>query len=155
VKLNCRVLIRRSNEVIPEILGATEYFENSEEIVKPVVCPYCGTELEEVGANIFCRNKTCKPRVVAMFANFASKDGMNIDGFSEKTASVLYENFNIVKFHQLYELSVDKLLMLDGFKQKKAENVINSLQASKRVPLENFIYALGIDGVGKKCRKGV
>ncbi|MBQ9710144.1 MAG: NAD-dependent DNA ligase LigA, partial [Clostridia bacterium] len=153
IKTECRVLIRRSNEVIPEILGATEYFEGSKDVELPVHCPYCGSLLEEEGANVFCRNESCRPRVIASFANFASKEGLNIDGFSEKTAGVLYDNFGIKKVHELFELSVDKLLKLEGFQQKKAENMVLAIEKSKRVSLDNFIYALGIDGIGRKTAK--
>ena len=153
IKDKCRVLIRRSNEVIPEILGATEYFEDSKDIVPPDICPYCATKLIESGANIFCPNRNCRPRVIAAFANFASKEGMNIDGFSEMTAGVLFDSFGIVKFHELYLLTEEQLLKLDGFKEKKAANMISAIAASKKVPLGNFIFALGIDGIGKKTAK--
>ena len=153
VKIGSRVLIRRSNEVIPEILGATEHYDTSINVTKPAVCPYCNTTLIENGANIFCPNLNCKPRVVASLANFATKECMNIDGVSEMTASQLYDEFNVRKFSDLYRLSKADLLSLEGFKDKKADNVLNALQKSKTVPLEKFIFALGIDGVGKKTAK--
>lgn len=153
VKKNCRVLIRRSNEVIPEILGATEYFENSTEVVKPDVCPYCGSRLNEVGANIFCPNEDCRPRVVANLTNFASKQGVNIDGFSEMTAGVLFDKFGVDSFSGLYLLNKENLLSLDGFKDAKADNLLNAIENSKKVPLSNFIFALGIENVGKKTAK--
>ncbi len=153
IKTPCRVLVRRSNEVIPEILGSTEIFENSKNVEKPTVCPHCGTPLVEVGANIFCPNEDCRPRVVAALSNFASKEGMNIDGFSEKTAGALYDKFGVRKFSDLYALSREKLLELEGFKDKKADNFLNNIEKSKNCPLENFIFALGIDGIGKKTAK--
>ena len=153
VKINSRVLIRRSNEVIPEILGTTEYFPDSSEIIKPVICPYCKTELIEEGANIFCPNKDCKPRVVGKLANFAQKDAMNIDGFSEMTASLLFDKLGVENFSDLYNLKRESLLNLEGFQDKKADNLLAAIAESKKVPLENFIFALGIDGVGKKTAK--
>ena len=118
VKINSRVLIRRSNEVIPEILGTTEYFESSKEVEKPTICPYCNSTLYEEGANILCPNTNCKPRVVGMLCNFASKDGMNIDGFSEKTAGQLYDAFSLNKFSMLYKLTREDLFTLEGFKDE-------------------------------------
>ncbi len=153
VKKPARVLIRRSNEVIPEILGATEYFDDSKDIEKPEFCPYCKTKLEEVGANIFCPNKDCRPRVVGNLVNFAQKDAMNIDGFSEMTAGQLFDELGIDKFSDLYKLTTETLEKLDGFQKKKAENLIKSIEKSKNVPLESFIFALGIDGIGKKTAK--
>ena len=153
IKVPCRVLVRRSNEVIPEILGSTEVFEDSVDVVKPEVCPYCGAPVKEVGANIFCTNVGCRPRVIAKLANFASKDAMNIEGFSEMTAGVLYDAFGVRKFSDLYKISKMEILCLEGFKDKKADNYFRSLEKSKNCSLDSFIFALGIDGVGKKTAK--
>ena len=153
VQIGCRVLIRRSNDVIPEILGATEFPSGCKEVEKPTVCPYCESPLVEDGANIFCVNLNCKPRVVGALTHFATKDAMNIEGFSEMTAGLLYDNFGVKKFSDLYALDKDKLLSLDGFKDKKTQNILNAIESSKKTQLPSFIYALGIDGVGKKTAK--
>ena len=151
VKIGGRVLIRRSNEVIPEILGALG--DDGEAVEKISVCPYCKTAILEIGANLFCPNEKCRPRVIAGLANFACKNGMNIDGFSEKTAGALYDEFGIEKFSELYTINREKLISLDGFKDKKADNLLSAIEKSKNVALPNFIFALGIDGVGKKTAK--
>lgn len=151
VKIGGRVLIRRSNEVIPEILGALG--DEGKEVEKITVCPYCKTPVVEVGANLFCPNENCRPRVLAKLANFACKDGMNIDGFSEKTAGVLYDEIGVENFSKLYTLDREKLVALDGFQDKKADNLLSAIEKSKNVALPNFIFALGIDGVGKKTAK--
>ena len=153
ITVPCRALVRRSNDVIPEILGSTETFDNSVPVEKPSVCPFCKTPIKEVGANLFCPNEDCKPRVVASIANFVSKEAMNIDGVSEMTASLLYDKFGLRDFSQLYQLKREDLLKLEGFKDKKADNVIAAIDRSKNCRLENFIFALGIDGIGKKTAK--
>ena len=153
IKKNSRVLIRRSNEVIPEILGATEYYEDSQEVLKPTVCPYCNTPLEEVGANLFCVNEHCAPRVISKLANFGCKNGMNIEGFSEMTASLLLEKLGIENFCDVYRLKYEDLINLDGFKAQKTQNLLDAIENSKSVEFANFIYALGIDNVGKKTAK--
>lgn len=153
VKIGARVLVRRSNEVIPEILGTTEIFEHCKEVEKPTVCPYCKTELAEVGANLFCTNKRCRPRVVAKLANFASKGGMNIDGFSEKTAELLFDKFGVENFSDLYTLDKTAVRSLDGYKDAKTENLFDAIEKSKQVNFSNFIFALGIDNVGKKTAR--
>ena len=153
VKIGSTVVIRRSNEVIPEILGATDGGKEGEEVLKPTVCPACGSLLEEEGANIFCRNKGCKPRIVAKLANYAQKDGVNVEGFSEMTASQLYDDLGVTKFSDLYKLTVEDLLKLEGFKQKKAEKMILAIENSKTPELRSFIFALGIEGIGKKTAK--
>lgn len=153
VQLNSRVLIHRSNEVIPEILGTTEYFENSKMVEMPSVCPECGATLEKIGPNLFCPNKECRKRVILSLAYYASKEAMNIDGFSEMTAAVLFDKLGVRDFSQLYLLTRDDLVGLEGFKDKKADNVLASIEKSKKADLASFIFALGIDGVGKKTAK--
>jgi DNA ligase (NAD+) len=91
--------------------------------------------------------------VILALTNFACKEGMNVEGFSEMTAEVLYDELAVRKFSDLYRLNKEDLLKLEGFKDKKAENILTALEKSKSSPLENYIYALGIDGVGKKTAK--
>lgn len=153
IKIGARVLVRRSNEVIPEILGTTEVTPECKDVKKITECPYCKTELIEVGANLFCPNKKCKPRVIAKLTNFASKGGMNIEGFSEKTADLLYDEFGAENFSDLYTIDREKILKLEGFKDAKTDNYLTAVEKSKKVPLANFIYALGIENVGKKTAK--
>ena len=150
VKIGARVLVRRSNDVIPEILGVTETFGNEVDVEKPEKCPYCQTELEEIGANLVCPNKTCRPRVIAKLANFACKNGFNIEGFSEMTASQLIDELKIEKFSELFKLKYEDLINLEGFQKQKTENLLNSIEKAKDVEFSNFIYALGIENIGKK-----
>ena len=153
VKIGSRVLVRRSNEVIPEILGATEHFAHSEAVKKPTVCPACGSALVENGAHLFCPNRLCTPRIVAMLDHYASKNAMNIDGFSESTAQMLVERKNMVKFSDLYRLTADDLAALDGFKDKKITNLLTAIEKSKTPTMDAFIYAIGIGGVGRVAAK--
>ncbi len=153
VKINSRVLIRRSNEVIPEILGATEYYDDSKDVEKPQNCPYCGEKLVEVGANLFCQNEECLPRLTSKLTNFACKNGVNVEGFSEMTAELLVKKFGVKNFSDLYRLDKEKVLALEGFKEAKTDNLFSAIEKSKKVDFANFIYALGIEGVGKKTAK--
>ena len=154
VKINSRVFIRRSNDVIPEITGLASLEPDSRDIPKPIVCPACGAPVIEDGAFLYCSNpEKCAPAVVAVLDHFAEKGCMDIDGFSEKTAELLYNNFEIKKPHQLYKLTLDQLLTLDGFKEKKAQNLLDSLEKSKQVTLDRFIFSLGIPTIGKKAAK--
>jgi DNA ligase (NAD+) len=153
VKIGSRVLVRRSNEVIPEILGATEHYAHSQEIEKPCVCPACGSELQEIGAHLFCPNKLCVPRVVAALDHYASKNAMNIDGFSESTALQLVEKGMAVKFSDLYALTAEDLAELEGFKDKKINKLLDEIAKSKTPTLDAFIYAIGVEGVGRVAAK--
>lgn len=151
VRINSRVLIRRSNDVIPEILGTVETEEETYEIEKPTHCPACGSELYQNGVHIFCPNSlSCKPQLVSRLVHFASRDAMNIEGFSEKTAEKFVEELNITDLPQIYEVKYEDLLKLEGFKDKKASNLLEAIERSKNIPLSSFIYALGINNVGIK-----
>ena len=153
VKIGSRVLVRRSNEVIPEILGTTEHTENSREVQKPTVCPACASELKEVGAHLFCPNRLCVPRIVAKLDHYASKNAMNIDGFSESTAEQLVARKNITDFSGLYRLTEDDLAQLEGFKSKKIRNLLTAIEKSKTPTMDAFIYAIGVEGVGRVAAK--
>lgn len=153
VKVGSKVLIRRSNEVIPEILGAVEHAEGSIPVEKPSVCPACGTPVEEVGANLFCPNRLCRPRIVGKFEHFAQKGAMDIEGLSEATAGQLYDTLGFTKCSELYSLTPEQLGKLEGFKDKKIKNLLSAIEKSKTVSEERFIFALGIDGVGKVAAK--
>ncbi|KIE46454.1 DNA ligase, NAD-dependent [Clostridium argentinense CDC 2741] len=155
VKLGCDVFVRRSNDVIPEIMGVVEStIENSFEIEPPKVCPSCGTELIQNGVHYFCENTlSCKPQMVKSIVHYAGREAMNIEGFSEKTAEALFEKLNIKSIPDLYKIKKEELLHLEKFGEKKSQNLINALEKSKNCELASFIYALGIPNVGKKTAK--
>ena len=153
VMLGARVLVRRSNEVIPEILGTTEIYPNCKEVVKPEKCPFCDSQLVETGANLFCPNKSCRPRVIAKLTNFASKNGVDVEGFSEKTAGLLFDKFSVKDFCDLFTLDREEVRKLEGYKDAKTDNLISAIEQSKNVPYANFIYALGIENVGRKTAR--
>ncbi len=153
VKIGSRVFIRRSNDVIPEILGVAED-NDGKPIVPPEVCPACGAKLYEDGAHIFCPNEYgCRPQVIGRLEHFTSKECMDIRGISEKSIAQLYDSLGVRSLIDLYSLTADELKTLDGFKDKKAENFVSSIEKSKSVPLDRFINALGIENVGKKSAK--
>ena len=149
VRIGSTVLIRRSNEVIPEILGAVSHTGESVQIAPPERCPYCGAALYEEGANLFCPDRACRPRVAAQLSNFAGKGGMDIEGFSEMTAYLFYDKLNVRRCSDLYFLDKKALSELEGFGAKKVRNLLSAIEGSKNVPLENFLFALGIGGIGK------
>ena len=153
VKLNVDVWVRRSNDVIPEIMGVVDENQVGEEIPVPTNCPSCSALLEERGMLLFCPNKACKPQIVAKIAHFASRDAMDIEFLSDKTASQLVEEFNISNVAMLYDLKVDDLVVLDGWQDRKANNLVDALEKSKDIDLSSFIFALGILNVGKKTAR--
>ena len=91
--------------------------------------------------------------MVKSIVHFACRDAMNIEGFSEKTAEQLFEKLDIRSIADLYKLDYEKLLTLDKFGPKKAQNLLNAVERSKTPELYRFIYALGIPNVGVKTAK--
>lgn len=156
VLINSSVFIRRSNEVIPEILGVAQHFTGSMQIEKPVVCPSCGALLKEIGANLFCDNVyNCTPQISQKIVHFCSRNAMNIEGVNEKTVEAFIENFNIKSVADLYDITYDQLLTLEGYKHKKAQNFIDNVKKSKQCEFSNLIYALSIEGVGDKTAQDI
>lgn len=155
VKIGCDVFVRRSNDVIPEIMGVVEStLEMGIEITVPKLCPSCGSEVIRDGVHYFCDNTlSCKPQMVKSIVHYGSREAMNIEGFSEKTAEQLFEKLDIKAIPELYRLEKEQLVDLERFGEKKAQNLIDSLQNSKNCSLASFIYALGIPNVGKKTAK--
>lgn len=152
VKIGCQVWLRRSNDVIPEIMGAIEEScQGAIEVQRPVHCPACGSELQEKGAHIFCTNSlSCKPQLVSRIVHYASRDAMDIEGFSEKTAAQLYETLGLKGIADLYELKYEDLISLERFGDKKAKNLLAAIEHSKSCSLDAFVYSLGIPNVGRK-----
>ncbi|HZG87465.1 NAD-dependent DNA ligase LigA [Paenibacillus sp.] len=147
------ISIRRANDVIPEILGKAEEAEGRE-IVAPTACPACGHPVEQRGAHLFCPNKLgCKPQIVARVSHFATRDAMDIETFSEKTAEQLYDERDVKDPADLYYLTKDDLLGLERFGEKKAQKLLDAIEKSKSRDLASFLYALGIPNTGKTTTK--
>lgn len=154
VLLNSRVFVRRSNEVIPEIMGLAEKYQNSSEIIAPEVCPCCNMPLIFKGPLLYCTNHLgCKDQVVDRISHFASRNAFNIEGFSIQTACSVYDKLGLRKLSDVYKITKSQLLTLDKVKDKKADNIINSIEKSKKLPLYRFLFALGITEVGVKTAK--
>lgn len=155
VRLGATVFVRRSNDVIPEIMGVVENsLEGSTPIEEPKICPSCGEELFRDGVHLFCENTlACKPQMVKTIVHYASREAMNIAGFSEKTAEQLFEKLGIKSIADLYRIKKEELIGLEKFGDKKATNLLMALENSKDCELASFIYGLGIANVGKKTAK--
>lgn len=149
VKIGDSIFIRRSNDVIPEVLGVAESYEHSIEIKEPSKCPVCSMPLTKKGAHIFCENSLyCEAQIINRLAHFASRGAMNIESVSEKTAKVLYEKLGVKNIADLYYIDYEKLKEQDGFGEKKAAKIKEELEKSKTAPLGRFLAAIAIPEVG-------
>ncbi|MBQ3131856.1 MAG: NAD-dependent DNA ligase LigA [Clostridia bacterium] len=154
VGIGSRVFIRRSNDVIPEILAAVEDDIPERLAEKPAVCPACGAHVEQRGAHIFCTNSlSCAPQIAGRLAHYASRDAMDIDTFSEKTAALLVEEMQLKSIPDLYDLTAEDFAKLPGFKEKKTDNLIAAIEKSKDCSLGAFVFAIGIPNVGSKTAR--
>ncbi|SEN67446.1 NAD-dependent DNA ligase LigA [Paenibacillus sp. OV219] len=151
--LGTHVFIRRSNDVIPEILGKVDE-EPGGEIVTPTECPSCGTALELRGAHLFCNNKLgCKPQTIGRITHFSSRDAMDIESFSIMTAEQLFDECEVRDPADLYALKYEQLIDLDRFGDRKAKKLLEALDKSKDRDLAAFLFALGIPNTGKATTK--
>lgn len=157
VRIGSEVWVRRSNDVIPEIMGVVWDGEGEApetDIQPPAVCPACGGELvklREDGVHLFCLNRTsCRPQAIARMAHFASRQGMDIETFSTRTAGLFYDELGVRSAADLYHLDREKLVALKGFGEKKTEKLFAELEKSKDCELDAFLFAIGIPNIGKK-----
>ncbi|MDD2383745.1 MAG: NAD-dependent DNA ligase LigA [Sulfurospirillaceae bacterium] len=157
IRIGDSVIIIRSGDVIPKIIKVLESRRNGSEssIPRPLNCPVCGSELLDEGALIKCQNLSCDARVVNSIIHFASKKCLNIDGLGDKIVEQLFVQKLVLHVSDLYRLTIDDLLDLEGFKGKKAQNIIEAIAQSKGVSLERFINALGIEHIGEVAAKKI
>ncbi len=154
VRIGSEVWVRRSNDVIPEIMGVVWEGEGEApetDIQPPEVCPACGEPLTQVGAHLFCLNRTgCRPQAIARMAHFASRQGMDIEAFSTRTAELFYDELGVRSAADLYTLQKEQMVGLRGFGEKKADKLLAELEKSKDCELNAFLFAIGIPNIGKK-----
>ncbi len=147
------VLVERSGDVIPQVVKSIKDKRSGDETKKdiPGKCPVCGTEVvrPEGEVAIRCPNKMCPARLKWRVKYFASRDAMDIDHLGGQTVDKLLDEGLIENIADLYFLSVDDILKLEGFKEKSAQNLIDSIKKSKNMSLSRLIYGLGIRHVGK------
>lgn len=157
IKINDEVIIIRSGDVIPKITKVfTERRDGTQfDIPRPTSCPDCSSELLDEGALIKCQNLDCPSRVVNSIIYFASKNCMNIDGLGNKIVEQLVREKKIYDILDIYSLKYDDLQDLEGFKEKKINNLLNAIENTKGSELHRIINALGIEHIGEVASKQI
>lgn len=162
VKLNSEIFIRRSNDVIPEVMGVIEESltdDDVKDIVPPSKCPSCGADTEIRQDNktryVYCTNTmSCKAQLSKSIDHYSSRQAMNIIGLSEKTIEKFIELGILKSIADLYVLKKDKnkelILKQEGFQLPSYNKLIKAIEDSKKCKLTSFIFALGIPNVGIK-----
>ena len=151
IRIGDMVSIIRSGDVIPKIIRVLESFRDGDEIAveRPTHCPVCGSELLDEGALIKCQNLSCPARVLNSIIYYASKACMNIEGLGEKMVKQLYDAGLVREIEDLYRLEIEDLLKLEGFREKRARNLIEAIKRSKGAECRRFVNALGIEHIGE------
>jgi DNA ligase (NAD+) len=153
IRIGDKVLVERSGDVIPQVVKSIKQKRTGSEKRKniPKKCPVCGTEVlksdDEVAVR--CPNKQCPARLKWRIKYFTSRDAMDIDHLGEQTIDKLLDEGMIDNIADLYSLTKEDILKLEGFKDKSAENLLNSIDKSKQQDLSRLIFGLGIRHVGK------
>jgi DNA ligase (NAD+) len=155
IRLGDQVIILRSGDVIPKIIKVLEHERDGAQhpYVRPTSCPVCGSELLDEGALLKCQNLECNARVVNAIIYFASKPCLNIDGLGEKIVESLYQAGLVHTVIDLFSLSKEQLLSLEGFKEKKAQNLLDAIEKAKGCDFWRFINSLGIEHIGEVASK--
>lgn len=155
IRLGDEVIILRSGDVIPKIMKVLVHKRKGQEkeFIKPTHCPICESELLQEEVLLKCQNLSCDARVVNSIMYFASKPCLNIDGLGIKIVETLYKSGLVKNVVDLFDLSLEKLLTLEGFKEKKAQNLLNALENAKGKDYWRFINSLGIEHIGEVASK--
>jgi len=158
IRVGDTVMVEKGGEIIPKIvdveISQREIFSEPTNYITK--CPECETELvrTEGDAKHYCPNEWgCPPQIKGKMQHFISRKAMNIDGLGEETIDLLYEQGLAKNIADLYELTYEQLFGLESFKEKKSQNIIDGLIASKQIPFERVLFALGIRYVGETVAK--
>ncbi|MBR4223799.1 MAG: NAD-dependent DNA ligase LigA [Oscillospiraceae bacterium] len=155
IRIGDRIVVRKAGEIIPEVLRSVSHAEGSVPYSLPDCCPACGTKAVRDGdeAALRCPNTKCPAKIQRDLIHFVSKDAMDIEGLGEKVIITLAESGLISDPADLYDLTAERLLVLDRMGLKSAENIINAIDRSKSRPLDRVIFALGIREIGSAAAK--
>ena len=160
VRLGDMVFVEKGGEIIPKIIGVdlSKRKADSQPTHYITQCPECNTELQrnEGEANHFCPNENeCPPQVIGKMEHFVSRKAMNIDSLGGETIVQLFKAGLVKNIADLYDLKKEQLLPLERLAEKSANNLIEGLEASKQVPFERVLYAIGIRHVGETTAKKI
>ncbi len=147
------IIVRKAGDIIPEVVRSAAHAENSEPYYIPDICPVCGSKAvrDEDEAVIRCRNIDCPAQLLRSLEHFASRNAMNIDGLGEAVVEQLVNADLVHSVEDLYTLDIQSLTALERFGKKSAENLIQSIENSKKNELDRLIFALGIRGIGQRA----
>ncbi len=155
VNIGDTIVVRKAGDIIPEVIGVRNHPKDKPAYVMPIHCPSCGTLLvrdPEVAA-IRCPNISCPAQILRSLIHFCSRGAMDIEGLGEAACELLMQQGLAKTPADLYRLTKDDLMRLEGFQTKKAENILTALEKSKQNELGALLFGLGIRNIGEKAAK--
>ena len=158
IRVGDEVFVEKGGEIIPKIIAVdlTKRPSDSKTTQYITHCPECGTQLvrQEGDAKHYCPNYNgCNIQVIGRIQHFISRKAMDIDGLGGETVALLVNEGLISNYSDLYELTKEQVIPLERMAEKSAENLINGIEASKQIPFERVLFALGIRYVGETVAK--
>ena len=158
IRINDEVFVEKGGEIIPKIIAVdlSKRPKNTHPTQYITKCPECNTPLErkEGEANHYCPNfYGCPPQIIGRIQHYISRKAMDIEGLGGETVALLFNNGLVHNYADLYELTVEQILPLERMAKKSAENLVNGVLESKKIPFENVLFALGIRFVGETVAK--
>lgn len=153
IRVGDTIIVRKAGDIIPEVVRSAAHAENSEPYYIPDICPVCGSKAvrDEDEAVIRCQNIDCPAQLLRSLEHFASRNAMNIDGLGEAVVEQLVNADLVHSVEDLYTLDIQSLTALERFGRKSAENLLDSIEKSKKNELDRLIFALGIRGIGQRA----
>lgn len=159
IRISDHVIIQKAGDIIPEVVSVIKDMRNGGEIIfeYPKDCPYCDKRLEnkEGEAAIKCVNTKCDASIENKLNHFVSKKAFNISGLGEKVVKQLYEKKLVIKYSDLFKLNNRKLSLLDNFKEKKINNILEEIEKGKHISINKFLFGLGIPLIGEKASEEI
>ena len=161
VRIGDTVVVQKAGDIIPQIVRVLEKMRSGKEkkVYEPKKCPICNSDVkhkevqdkkQEKSVGLYCENKKCYGQQLERIRHFVSKKGLEIDGLGEKIVEQLMDEGLIKDASDLFVLQKDELLELEGFAERSAENLLDSIEKAKKAPLHRFVFALGIPHVGEE-----
>ena len=156
IRIGDTVVVYKAGDIIPAVLNVVMSKRNQQEVMLiPKLCPSCGSELVHFEGEVAlrCINPLCPNQIKERLAHFASRDAMNITGFGPSLVEKLFDAHLIADVADIYRLSIENLLTLDGIKEKSATKIYHAIQSSKENSAEKLLFGLGIRHVGSKASR--
>lgn len=155
IRLGDKIVIRKAGDIIPEIIKVVSHAESSQKYFLPSTCPSCGAGVvrEEDEAAVRCVNPECPAQLLRNLIHFCSRDAMDIEGMGDAVLEKLVSKGLLNSASEIYTLKKEDFMLLEGFKDKSSQNLVDAIENSKQNDLAKLVFALGIRHVGQKAGK--